>query len=88
MTDGGAVMHTQIVKWGNGQGIRIPKSILTGMDIAVGDHVDLSLVRGKLIIQKAFRHKTWEGRAVEHDGELVSYEGETDWGDLVGREVW
>ena len=81
-------MHTQIVKWGNGQGIRIPKSILTGMDIAVGDHVDLSLVRGKLIIQKPFRHKTLEERAMEHGGKLVSYEEETDWGDLAGREVW
>ena len=80
-------MEAQVVKWGNGQGIRIPKSILLGMDITVGDRVEMSIIRGKLVIQKPFRHKTLEERAMEHDGMLVSYE-ETDWGEPVGREVW
>ena len=81
-------MNAQIVKWGNGQGIRIPKSILTGMGFSIGDHVDLSIHDGRLIIQKPFRHKTLEERALENNGKLVSHEAEPDWGEPVGREVW
>ena len=81
-------MRAQVVKWGNGQGIRIPKSILVGMGLAVGDQVEMSVHMGKLIIEKPFRHRTLEERAMEHGGNLVSYEEEADWGEPAGREVW
>ena len=34
-----------------------------------------------------FRHKTLEDRAAEYDGKLM-LDGEYDWGEPVGREVW
>ena len=81
-------MDAQIVKWGNGQGIRIPKSILVRMDMEVGDAVEMSVTRGEIIIRKPFRHRTLEERAIDCGGNLVSYEEETNWGEPVGRAVW
>lgn len=34
-----------------------------------------------------FRHKTLEERAAEFDGKLM-FDGEYDWGEPVGSEVW
>ena len=42
-------METQLVKWGNGQGIRIPKLILQELDIKVNDTLSME-VRGEQII--------------------------------------
>ena len=36
---------------------------------------------------KPFRHRTLEERAAEFDGKLM-LDGEYNWGDAVGREVW
>lgn len=40
-----------------------------------------------ITLVKSFRHKTLEERAVEFDGELM-LDGEYDWGEPVGKEVW
>ena len=37
--------------------------------------------------KQGFRHKTLEERAAEYDGKLM-LDGEYDWGEPVGREVW
>ena len=41
----------------------------------------------KLNKLELFRHKTLEERAAEFDGKLL-LDGEYDWGEPVGREVW
>ena len=38
-------------------------------------------------LARQFRHKTLEDRAAEYDGKLM-LDGEYDWGEPVGREVW
>ena len=81
-------MNAQVVKWGNGQGIRIPKNVLLSLGIATGDQVSMTVQRDKLIIEKLIRHKSLEERAAESGGKLVSSEEPVDWGDPVGREVW
>lgn len=40
-----------------------------------------------MLLAKIFKHKTLEERAAEFDGKL-NLDGEYDWGDSVGREVW
>ena len=42
---------------------------------------------GVITLAKPFRHKTLEERAAEFDGKLM-LDGEYDWGEPVGREVW
>ena len=82
-------MVTKVQKWGNGQGLRLPKQILKDARISIGDDVDVIARDGVIVIAPVRRV-----RGKQSLQELVSripknYEsGEVDWGEPVGREVW
>lgn len=80
-------MQTQIIRWGNSQGIRIPKSVLADIGAVVGDTLQMTVQNQKIVISKPFAHRTLEERAAEYGGSLGEY-SEFDWGDPAGREVW
>ena len=82
-------MLTKVQKWGNSQGLRIPKAILEDSHITVGDEVDISVHEGNIIIKPVVQIR---GR---HDiKDLVArmprdYKPEEiDWGPPVGKEEW
>ena len=80
-------MQTQVKAWGNSQGIRIPKEALTEANMSVDDILDVSVSNGVIMLTKPFRHKTLEERVAECGGKL-EVDGEFDWGEPVGREIW
>ena len=80
-------MQTQVKAWGNSQGVRISKEILQAAAISIDDTLDIKVSDGMIMLVKPFRHKTLEERAAEFGGKL-SLDGEFDWGEAVGREVW
>lgn len=88
-------MYATIQKWGNSQGIRIPKTILETLGIRENDRVELVPSGDTLTIKKAVSapHKTLEERLTAFYGkpvdEIVRIPGEElDWGKAEGREVW
>lgn len=80
-------MQTQVKTWGNSQGIRIPREVLQDAGISINEILDIKVKNGVIILEKTFKHKTLEERAAEFGGNL-NLDGEFDWGELVGREVW
>lgn len=80
-------MQTQVREWGNSQGIRLSKEILRSAGIALNEVLDVTVSNGVITLVKVSRHKTLEERAAEYDGQLM-LDGEYDWGEPVGREVW
>lgn len=82
-------MLTKIQKWGNSQGLRLPKNLLIDAQLGVGDDVDISVKDGVMIITPA---KMIRGKYNLKD--LVAripkdiQTGEMDWGEPVGKEVW
>lgn len=80
-------MQTQVKEWGNSQGIRLPKEILKSAGIALNEVLEISASNGVITLEKSFCHKTLEERAAEFGGKLM-LDGEYDWGEPVGREVW
>ena len=80
-------MQAQVKEWGNSQGIRIPKEALRNAGISLNEILDVTVSNGVITLVKPFRHKTLEERAAEFDGKLM-LDGEYDWGESVGREVW
>ncbi len=82
-------MVTKVQKWGNSQGLRLAKQVLEDASIAVGDHVDVAVRDGVIVIAHA---KGMHGKRSLK--ELVSriprnYRAEEiDWGKPVGREAW
>lgn len=80
-------MKAQVKEWGNSQETRLSKEILKSAGIALDDVLDVTVSNRVITLMKPFRHKTLEERAAEFDGKLM-LDGEFDWGEPVGREVW
>jgi antitoxin MazE len=82
-------MITKVQKWGNSQGVRLSREILSTIEIQVGDPVNLSVREGTLIVTPLRRIRGG------HDlGELVAkipkhYKAEeVVWGKPRGKEIW
>ena len=82
-------MLSKVQKWGNSQGLRFTKAILQEAQINVGDEVNVSAQKGRIIVEPVTKVR---GR---YDlKELVSkmpqeYQAEElDWGEPIGKEVW
>ena len=80
-------MLAQVKAWGNSQGIRISKDILRSANISINDTLKVEVINGQILLSKPFYHKTLEERAAEYGGKL-DLDGEFDWGEAEGREVW
>lgn len=88
-------MYATIQKWGNSQGLRIPKALLQALEIRENDRVELIQTGDSLTIRKAVTspHRTLDERLasfynkpVEEIGRIES--SEIDWGKAEGREEW
>ena len=73
--EGAVIMQTTIVKWGNSQGIRLPKFLLESANLTDNDTVDVIAENGNIIIKKSEskkthktiqeRFKNWDGKPYE-----------------------
>jgi antitoxin MazE len=90
-------MTTAIVKWGNSQGIRLPKTFLQNINLSENDKVDVLLKNETIIIKKASgkKHRTTKDRLIEFYGKDIEKiagnakrQKEIDWGDPIGKEIW
>jgi antitoxin MazE len=82
-------MITRIQRWGNSQGLRLSKELLTDAGLQVGEEVNVIIREGEIVVTPLRRVRGG------HDlRELVSripkdYKPEKlDWGGPAGREVW
>lgn len=85
---GDGFMQATIQKWGNSQGIRIPKAFLEALGMKENDLVELNRVDDNIVITKIKRKKdiTLDDIFEGYDGEDAAEE--FDWGSPVGKEVW
>ena len=81
-------MTITIQKWGNSQGIRIPKHYLNELSWSEDEMVDLFIEDGKIIIERS--RPTQRKNIVElFEGFTGKYEPvEYIWDEPEGREVW
>ncbi len=80
-------MTTSIQKWGNSQGVRIPKMLLDAVKWSENEKVTITVYDGKLIIEKAKKEKESIMELFENYEEEYTPE-EIDWGKPEGKEVW
>jgi antitoxin MazE len=77
---------TQVSRWGNSLGVRLPKSIAREAHLDEGDTVAVSVDNGAIVIRPSRPRYSLE--------ELVARittrnrHDESDWGHPVGHEVW
>lgn len=88
-------MYATIQRWGNSNGLRIPKPLLEALGLGENDRVELIQHQDSITIKKApaFHHKTLEerltsfyGKPIEEIAQIQS--AEYDWGTSEGCEEW
>ena len=82
-------MITRVQKWGNSQGLRLSKELLSDADIGIGDAVDVTVQNGALVVTPVRRVRG----ALDLEQLVASIPkdykpGELDWGPPAGEEVW
>ena len=86
---GGNPMVTRVQKWGNSQGLRLSKELLSDAEIDVGDVVDVAVHEGSIVVTPVRRVRG----ALDLEQLVTAIPrdynpGEADWGPLAGGEVW
>ena len=77
---------TQISKWGNSLGLRLPKSVAREAHVDEGDTVDVSVRNGAIVIRPSRPTYSLErlvARITPHNRH-----DEADWGAPAGHEAW
>ena len=89
------IAETIIRRWGNSQGIRLSKEILSQMDLKEDDTVGINICDGKMTIEKVNKPKytnlqerleAFYKRPIEEI--YVESTEEVDVGNPVGNEQW
>ena len=88
------LVKTTLQKWGNSQGIRIPKTMLDSLGISVGSEVEIEMVANtdEIRIRPTSVARPVRGRYRIED--LVARmpedhaPSEEAWGGAVGEEIW
>lgn len=82
-------MVTRVQKWGNSQGLRLSKEVLSVARIEIGDVVEVEVREGSIVVTPARRVRG----ALDLERLVAEIPkgyrpGEADWGPPTGREVW
>ena len=77
-----------INKWGNGQGIRLPKAILELLGININDAVEIEVEDQKIIISKININKELSLDELFRDYQEDYKPTLIEWGTPQGDETW
>lgn len=84
------IMQTTIVKWGNSQGIRLPKFLLDSVNLTDNDTVEVTASDDTIIIKKSDskrKRETIQEIFAGYDGGFF-HTDEINWGESQGKEIW
>ena len=81
-------MLTKIQKWGNSQGLRFTKALLEEAQINVGDEVQVSVHKGRIVVEPVTKVRGRYNLETLVSKMPKGYRAEElDWGPPVGKEV-
>lgn len=81
-------METNIQKWGNSLGVRLPKNIADNQALKVGSRVVVTETKTGIAIEVVKRPKKYTLAGLLKGISKDNLHTETDWGDSVGNEIW
>ena len=81
-------MILTINKWGNSQGIRLPKDLMNKLHATVGMSVNAEFHDGKIIIEPASPKKIYNIHDLVKKIKPQDKQSEVDWGKPEGKEIW
>ena len=77
----------KLTKWGNSQGVLIPKRYCEQLGLKVGDQISITVDNNKIVLSGPYEDGSLEARYARWDGKGHAIK-EVDWGKPVGKEVW
>jgi len=80
-------MRVPVRKWGNSLALRIPKSVAEDTSIKQGTVVEVSVVKGKLVVSPLVGRR-YSLKQLLAAVTRANRHPETDTGEAVGRESW
>lgn len=81
-------MITKVQKWGNSQGLRVPKALLQEVNLEVGDNVKVSIRGRKIVIEPTeTKRRRFDLRDLVRRMPKNARLTELDWGPPTGKEV-
>ncbi|MBI1747444.1 MAG: AbrB/MazE/SpoVT family DNA-binding domain-containing protein [Acidobacteria bacterium] len=80
-------MVSKVQKWGNSQGLRLPKHVLESADISVGDAVEVIPQERQILIKKVSQRKFDLAEMVSRMPRTYNAREES-FGKPAGREEW
>ena len=86
-------MTVTLQKWGNSQGIRIPRQIIKDLVLKENDILSIEKIDDTIVFKKAKVHKSLKNRLEEFYHKPISkikklVIEEIDTGSPVGEEIW
>jgi antitoxin MazE len=75
-----------VAKWGNSLAIRIPKNIADKMNLKEGTAISIDVTDNNIVITPKQPKYTLEELLAGASSE--DFDGEYDWGEPVGEEIW
>jgi len=77
----------RVQKWGNSQGIRLPKKILKDLGIDINDKIEISLNDGEIILRKVKKYIDLDDLFKDYKGDYREDFAEFEFfGEVQGRE--
>ena len=80
-------MRTRVQKWGNSLALRIPKAFAQEVGLEQDGEVDLSVEKGRLVVVPPITPSYTLAELLAGIRPSNLHE-ETNWGPLVGKEIW
>ncbi len=79
---------TTIQKWGNSQGIRLPKFLLEALSWRENEAITIETIDNKIVIEKLVtpQKQTLAQLFADFDGTYTPED--IQWGEPVGEEIW
>jgi antitoxin MazE len=81
-----AQARVQVVKWGNSQAVRLPKSVLKQADVREGDELTVHVEGHRIALEPATPEITLESLVAGITPQ--NRHSEQDWGKPAGNEAW
>ena len=78
----------KVQRWGNSQGIRLPKDVLETVGLKVGDKIEWLVQKGRIILKPFIQSRGYSLKQLLRDVPKNWDQNEVEWGDPQGKEAW
>jgi antitoxin MazE len=81
-----STVRVQLVRWGNSNAVRLPKTVLDKANVREGEQFDVQVETGKITLLPTRKKMTLDSLVAGITRK--NRHGEQQWGKAIGKETW